>query len=580
MAGCFGDFFTKIPVLAVPEKGGPLPDSWYRYGAYYLVDDFILSVDPDPAAGIHATEFTVYKKIRILNQQGARFATIPVIKYSSDIVFFTVDVRNQDSQAVAVDSREIQSKFEETGKVVVPQANPGSTITLKIVFQSHRTPVMFEHWFVEWIPVERGRFVANTDNAAQYSFVHKVYGNRAHVEELPLDQYGSNACSWEVRNIEPIDSLPFRHRTSDAEPRVALRVDPLYNASHDPITTWRDFSEWLREFRIKPALSGSSGAVAQKAKELTRGLASQKARADTIVQWVQKNIMCDNLFLHETIGEVLKKGKSDLFLVALLCREMLDAAGVNAELVLTRPHTRGGFDPKFMTLYTCGEGLVIAHIDGKPYGIYPVYTGYPVGTYPTEFFGLCGLDVQKGDTVRLPAPLWTRAGENSRVTLRLHGDTAVHSLCQTFWELSTCAMRHRLAGKGEAQLREIIEKRVRKLGERNSLVSFSVKNISDLDAPLVLQADFRSGNPPVEMAGALRYDLSPFLERLFNGVDSMRTDDIVVNVPARFCDTVEIIKDNAAAVQLDAAPWQRHGRGHAPRQSGRGSLLGGREPGG
>jgi hypothetical protein len=30
MAGCFGDFFTKIPVLAVPEKGGPLPDSWYR----------------------------------------------------------------------------------------------------------------------------------------------------------------------------------------------------------------------------------------------------------------------------------------------------------------------------------------------------------------------------------------------------------------------------------------------------------------------------------------------------------------------------------------------------------------------
>jgi hypothetical protein len=551
-----GEVLTTIPVLSASDKGAHIPESWFRFGAYYVADDVILSVNNDPVAGGSETEYTVFKSIRILNQQGMRFATIPVPRYTANIALFSVGVLTADSTGVPVDEGDIRRKFEGSGKVVVPQAAPGSLVSVKIVFSGPKAPAVMEHWFLRPIPVETGRFVVHTDERIRFSYEYQTYGTRVALESAPVKQAGGTSTGWVVRNLEPLDSISFRRSVSEAEPRVSLRASPVYDENHEPITSWAMLTRWMGTWRIDPALFGSSGDVDEKTKEVVAGVNGDSARAEAIVTWLQKNILCQRQTVQATISDVLKKRRSDLFLVGLLCREMMKSCGIKAELVLTRDTDFGGFDSKFLSYYPCQDGMVIVHCGGVDKCVSPVYTGYPLGAYPAEYFGLSGLDIDEGKIAKLPAPLWKEGMEYSKATFDFSGDSALQTFHSEIGELSTVLMRRRLDGKSETEQREVIGKILRTRGESNAVVSFSVKNLKDLHAHLVVDARFHDNSEPEEIAGSMRHDLSQYFPRHFAGIDSTRREDISVTVPAHFIDTVEILRNPSIQVTLDASPWK------------------------
>lgn len=541
LSSCLGPI-TTIPVIDGVDSGAQVPPQWTRFGAYCIADDFILSSSADGIWGLWRTNYTIFKKIRILTPQGSKFGTITIPRYTPTLKEVRVEVVGEKGEKIAIDNNEIRSKYLESGKIVIPHADPGSTLSLRMTFLGESPPPAFEHWFMNPIPVRTGRFLVHTDDHALFSYRLASYGANHRIKEAMLHQYGGATRSWIVNDLEPIDSVPFRPRRSEMEPRVDLRIDPLHDKNGNNVVTWRNMAVLMREYMIDPVMRGSSGAIKKKVEAIIKDIPTERGRAQAIVSWLQYNINCSFAPTTSTLREVLEQGKSDLFRVSILCREMLKDAGIPAQLVLTRSHTFGGFDPQFVSFTSCFEGIVTIRLDGKEYGICPVYTGYPVGAYPPEYFGCRGLNVDKDDTVDLPEPLWKEFLQTTRVTLDFQSDTATQTMRQRFYQLSTWSVRWMLQKRGRADQREMVERILHKKDDRSDLISFETDGLGDNESPVSLIIHFRDNNPPVEMAGKRRYEVSQYLSRSFLNIDSTRRDDIVVPVPMVFRDTLEIKK--------------------------------------
>jgi hypothetical protein len=553
-AGCV-EIYTKIPVLDINESG-PTPGQWERYGAYYIADDLIISLNTTGNYGPRVTEFTVFKKIRILNTQGLHWGTIPVCHYTNHLALFECATIDASGAQTAVETSGLRSKYEESGKVVVPKATPGSTIVLRMVFTQSRAPAVYEHWFARFIPVQTGRLVVHTDAGMRFTYDHAEYGIRARPQESMLKQYGGHTVCWQVKDLEPIDSLPYVHRVSESEPRVELRINPLYGTHGNIITQWSDMAGVIDQLEIDPARENAEDEIAAKAAEITRGKKNAKTRAVAIVEWVQQNIVCSMEPVKAKVVDLLHGAKSDMVLASVLCKDLLKSAGVTSNLILTRAHSRGGFDPNMLTYAACREGILSVKFDSVEYAIAPAFAGYPVGTYPADYFDLSGLSMDSERTVKLPASRWNRYDERSRLTFSLSSDSATQTISQSFFEMSMPAVRHRLARRSENQQREAVELLLRRHGDQTTLLSFSIRGIGDYDPEVTVTSRFRNNNQPVDMAGALRYDLSPFLTGLYTDIDSARPDDIVMSVPSVHLDTLEILKGTGTEVSLDASAWQ------------------------
>jgi hypothetical protein len=552
--GCV-EIYTKIPVLDVKESG-PVPQQWERYGAYYIADDLIISMNTTDNGGPCQAEFTVFKKIKILNTQGSHWGTIPVWHYANHLALFECSVTDAAGVSTPVETSRLRSKYEESGKVVVPRVTPGSTLTLRMVFTQSRAPAIYEHWFSRFIPVQTGRLVVHTDAEMRFTYDHTEYGMRARPQRSELKQFGGHTICWQINDLVPVDSLPYAHRHSESEPRVELRINPLYGTHGNIISQWSDMAGAIDHLMIDPAMENAEDEIAAKAAEITKGKKNARACAVAIVEWVQQNIVCTLEPVKAKVVDLLHGAKSDMVLASILCKQLLKSAGVSSNLILTRAHSRGGFDPAMMTYAGCREGILVVKFDSVEYAITPAFDGYPIGTYPADYFDLSGLNMDSEKTVRLPAPRWGSYDERSHTTLSLSSDTAVQIMRQSFCELSMPPVRRKLVRHSENQQREAVEHLLRRHGDRTTLLSFSIKGLGDYDPDVTVTSRFRDNNQPVEMAGSLRYDLSPFLAGLYADIDSTRPDDIVMSVPVIHLDTMEILKETGTEVSLDASAWQ------------------------
>jgi hypothetical protein len=342
-----------------------------------------------------------------------------VWRYTDRLALFECSIVDAAGNQVPVQTSEIRSKYEESGKVVMPKVTPGSTLTLRMVFTQNHAPAIYEHWFARFIPVQTGRLVVHADDDIRFSFDHAAYGSRQLPHEYTLNQYGGHTNCWQVKNLEPVDSLPYAHRLSESEPRVALRINPLYGSHGNIINQWSEMAGAIDQLVLDPAMENAEEEIAAKAAEIARGKKNDKTRAVAIVEWVQQNIVCGLEPVKVKTVDLLHGATSDLLLVSLLCKEMLKAVGVKSDLIVTRAHSRGGFDPNFLSFSGCREGMLVVKFDSSDYAICPVFTNYPIGTYPMDYFDLYGLNMNSYKTVKLPAPRWKSFDERSHITVSL-----------------------------------------------------------------------------------------------------------------------------------------------------------------
>jgi hypothetical protein len=544
-----------IPVLDVGAPSA-VPPEWERYGAYYLADDLILSSTIDGTTGMPTTFYSVYKKLKVLNADGAKFATMIIPYYTSTLQSFDIELTDARGEQIDVNEMAMRTKYEETGKVVVPSVGAGATVSVRLLFTSLNAPAAIERWFRAPLPVYEGRFLVHLDENLRFSYEHARYGNRAFATMTMPDVYGGKNLCWTVHDLLPADSAPYSRWYSESEPRVSLRMNPLYDDERNKVENWNGIARLIKAYKITPALSDTTEAISYKIAEITRGINDERRQAEAIISWIQQNITCYMQPVQWTIGRTLAEGKSDMILATLLCREMLRTVGIDADLVLTRAKSRGGFDPAFLSYQTCTEGLLIVRIGGTPMVVCPQFTNYPPGTCPPEYIGCIGLNIDKGDTVTLPPPSWKNFAVSSHATLRFTSDTAVNTLRLRYDALSTSDMRGTLKRRGSDEQRTFVEHVLQNRGEQNELRSFSIHALDNLDSPLELTIRFCNNAPPVEMPDLARHDLSPLLTPAFIGLDSSRTGDIVVTVPAVIRDTIELMKLPDRTMQPDIEAWQ------------------------
>ncbi len=542
----------KISVKAINIIA--VPNEWKRFGAYYLADDLGITVDNIAGSNAATTEYTVNKKIRIMSSHGSVWSTIPVWRLTDHVDEFECKLFDSLGREVSLKVRDLQRKFMESGKVVVPKTSGGSTIVLKIVFKANGAPPIFEHWFPRAIPVRTGRLILKVNNNLTFSYEAKTRGDRASITETTSNSDNNKIFVWKVSDAMPDDSMSYGERASESEPRVNIRMSPLYGSHGSTVSSWSELASTLNELILEPDLESDKGEISEKAREIVSGKKNDKARAAAIVEWVQQNVVCSTDPTRASVLDVMNGKRSDMVLVAQLCQKMLAGVGIKSDLVLTRAHSRGGFDTDFMTYSGCREGIVIVKFDTTHYAFSPGFTGYPIGTYPVDYFDLSGLNINKQQVVQLPPSGWDRFEETSRATLRLSTDTAKQTLVQTYYQLSAPPVRRALQRHSEGQQHEAVESLLHMQGRYNKLDSFSIRGLGTYDPFVTITSTFTLNTAPVEYANSQRYDLSHFLFRFFGDLDSSRQEDVVFKAVSHFSDTIEIVKDQNSRLELDAQP--------------------------
>ncbi len=159
------------------------------------------------------------------------------------------------------------------------QADPGAVFGFESVLERRRIFAQFVYGFQDDLPVLTGRF--NMDLPAGGT-AQAVTLNAPPIE--PLVQ--GSRYTWELRNLPPIRREEAGPSYSALAPRVAATYFPPAGAAAEmSFADWSAVGAWLNELSAPPM--EPDAAVAQKAHELTAGVAGAWEKVKAIGEFVQ-----------------------------------------------------------------------------------------------------------------------------------------------------------------------------------------------------------------------------------------------------------------------------------------------------
>ena len=552
--GCYGPLITmRIPFIDGTEEAR-IPESWQQFGAYMMADDMIFSTRSSMYDGMSSSRIDIRKKIRILSPDGFKYATVPIPRQLTFLKEFRVVMYNADGVKVPLPVGELKRKYLETEKVVVPKVSAGATITIECVFTGLHMPTTLEHWFISPIPVANARFLLHMSLNSRSTYRDILYDNTGMIKERREDDSTGSTVEWTASNMLPPQSTPFSPRLSDVIPRVALCITPMYDRESRMVSDWEDLA---RSIRANYVLSEDASVQIRKTvREIIGKETDPEKKASLIITWLQNNIRCAMAFQINDPDEILKKRRANLLSVAVLGKRMLDAAGIKNELLLTRDHSRGGFNKVFLSPGSCIEGLLAVTVNGTVYIATPVFEYYPLGSYPTDFAGCPALNIDKGTVQMIPPSRWDHFAQSSCATIPLGDETSDASFSAVFEQHSTYAMRSLLDNMTDEQMRSVFDRMLTARSPDARLGTYTCSDLRNSTDRLSLQLHYTPSLRKVTMAGIDRYDFSSYFPDPFTLFDSTRTEPVVKHIEQRIADTLSIRHAPEKTFIIDNKDWE------------------------
>jgi hypothetical protein len=470
---------------------------------------------------------------------------VPVPLFSRNIDAFELRLWDSTGAEVPLKTYPIRGEFLESGVVLFPNVTPGCVLALRIEFKTHAPVTYHEHWFSGDIPTVRARFTfSHLDN---FSYEFKSYGP---LEPGSPGRTGKHLRRvWEQRDILPRARIEHQGSPDLTEPRVSLVLRSAFGRTVH--AKWSALVKQYAKQLLKTSFFGTDRRLAALTDSLTEGLESGVEKGDAIVRWIQDNLSIKNSPLGSiNPDEVVKRRQGNMWEITVVVREALRRAGITTDLLVTRPHTLGGFDPDFPTPAVLTVPLVVAEVGDMEYVAFPFRRGGRLGDYPIAFGDLEAISLRTGTTRMVPPPRSKTSYTIATFLLDLAEEGTSHSLQLEYRGYLAYYMRGYLMDMKEEDITEGFQKVLTGFGRSNALTSCTVRGLPRYGRPLIANITFENPGQVIERKGTVRVSLEPLFGTHFESYDTSRTTPFVYNMEHVDSVTVRITKPAGKSVSV------------------------------
>ncbi len=576
-----------VPMLARASKEPPFPDwvsaaataaplkaDWHDAKAVYVLEDTLVTVDPDG----HAVQR--YRAIvKILRQQGRDYAH-PIASFSGDAKLKSFHVWSvgpdghhysmKDSQytEVGIDDSSVLYADDRARIANPPAADPGAIVAWET---EEQLPSYFREdtWgFQNEIPTLHSVYEIDLPPGWHQEAVWSHHAALASTEVAP------NHFRWEQTNIDGIDLTDVPLAPSWAalagHMTVHFAADPLPQGD----ALWTRIGNWYTSLAAPRSEGGAD--IATEAKSIA-GDSDFMARLDHVATFMQQQIRYVAIEIgiggwqpHPT-EDVFRSRYGDCKDKATLMISMLDAVGIRATW-LSVDHRRGRIDPHAPSLF--GDHMIVAieipagysnprlravvtARSGKRYLIFDPTNEYvAIGDLPENEQGGYGVLAAGEDSQVLQLPILSPDADTTQriASFQLSPDgTLKGDVTVTHSGASSWRLRDRLSMESDKEQRQSMEQSLQEDFSSFTLDQEKTGNIRQLDRPLELQYQVTAPSYAKNAGGLLLVrprvvgDLSRGLTDKprtipisFDGVGTWR-DDFYVKLPTGY--TIDDLPD-------------------------------------
>lgn len=493
---------------AVSQAGTTAPPvTWKEAKALYLLEDTLITVDPDG----HAVE-RYRAVVKILRQQGRAYAS-PTAVFSNDARLRSFHVWSQgpdghpyamkDSEytEVGVGGDSVLYQDDRARIASPPAADPGGVVAWETVEQ---LPGYFREdtWsFQNEVPTLRSVYEIDLPPGWHEEAVWSRHAPVSPMEVAP------NHFRWEQANLDGIDltDVPL----APAWPALAGHMTVHFAA--DPLpqgdALWTRIGNWYTSLAAPRSEGG--GDLATTARSVA-GDGDFMARLSRVADFMQQQIRYVAIEIGiggwqpHSAEDVFRSRYGDCKDKATLTIAMLDAVGIRATWVSV-DHRRGRIDPNAPSLF--GDHMitaieipkgyespqlkaVVTARSGKRYVIFDPTNEYvPVGSLPENEQGGYGVLAAGEDSQVIQLPVLAPEADTTERTAKfeldangtLKGDVTLTRLGASSWQL-----RESLAMESAKEQRQAIEHSLQRDFSAFTLDQETMKNVRQLDAPVTV----------------------------------------------------------------------------------------------
>lgn len=550
--GAYASSNPQLPdwVMQAAAPSTPFPASWRDARAVFLLEDTLVTVQPDG----HATQ-RYRAVVKILRPQGRQFAT-PIAAFSKDAKLNSFHVwsigpdghhyamKDADYVERGVAPEGILYVDERIKTASAPGADPGGIIAWETEEQIPNYIAEDTWGFQNPVPtVHSGYEIDLPPGWHQYA----VWSHHAPVSPAEV---APNHFRWEQTNIDGIDleDVPLAPEWEALAGRMTLHF--AQDALPQGDALWARIGNWYTNLAAPRSEGGAD--VASTARSVAGQDGDFMARLTKIADFMQQQIRYVGIEIG--IGNLQPHPAADVFRYrygdckdkATLMIAMLDAVGIRATWVGVDTH-RGMIDPgapslmgnHAITAIEIPKGYddprlqaVVTAKTGKRYLIFDPTNEYvSVGQLPAYLQGGYGLLSAGEDSQVIQLPVLTPDADKTERLAKfelasdgtLKGDVTVLRSGASAWR-----MRGELAADTDKDQRQMLERQLQTDLSEFTLGTEKAQNVRALDKPLEL--DYEVTAPLYAKAAG---DLLLVRPRVL-GSDASGLDDKPRKVPISF----------------------------------------------
>jgi hypothetical protein len=511
-------FLAPVLVAATPE--------WVRQAAaqslpaYDAETNAAVLLDEGSVTVTGATEYLEHYRrvVRILRPEGRAEANLHVNLEAHEKVdsihCWALDRSGKEFELKDKDfaERGVVSGYElyddaraRTG--TCPAANPGSVIAFEYEVQRHVSVNEYEWEFQESIPVHESRLVIYLPAGWEY---RTLWANGSPIEP---SRRGDRGLEWTLRDLPAIDHEPMGLQPFALCRRLGVVYFPPQTTAN--AGSWEAIGRWYAQLTVDRR--NSTPELAERARQLTAGMADFDSKARSIASFLQSDIRYVAIEIGiggeqpHRAGDVFRARYGDCKDKATLLSTMLHEVSIESGYVLVDTH-RGIIVPTLPSprsnhailaielpeqIKTDTYRSVVVTKSGKRYLIFDPTDPYtPLGELRGELQDTYALLVAdgRGELIHTPlsAPDANLMARKGRFTLSAEGSLA-GEMVENWSGSHAWHERVYLMRDNEQERSQRLEHRVSRSLKGFTLENFDIKQLDQLQQDLV--TSFRFANP-------------------------------------------------------------------------------------
>jgi hypothetical protein len=483
-----------------------------------------LSVNPiDPGAGAIVlfkrgdirvetnTKIVTYVRIKILTEAGREHANVSFAARKG-LRLSKIEGRTilPSSGIVPLDSSQVhRGRIYESARgaaiiktsFALPAVEPGAIIEYRME-QNQDGWYRFDPWVFDEPGLATLRSTLKVLVAPPLALAQfPVESTRTKINARESRTVQGDNLDYVVENLAPVRpepyALPFRNQ-------AAMVIFTPYQLGYGPGSTplikkWDDVAEGMnREYR--DAISKSKEAK-KKAREIAGNISDQRARAEALYRFVQRNVAPSGLLgvgLDRTVDEVLAAKQGDQSEINALYVTMVREVNVDADLVLIAARNWQTLVGEFPNLSQFSHVITRLNLKEGISAVDAADPGAPFGELPWFETGILGIVVKGNKSQAIGIPV--NALEENLT------ETKLSSELKPGWKVES---ELAIAMKGAAAMemrRDMQEEAAETLGQR--LTNFLGKGLPDALVADVAHPDFNDSSQPLSLKAHMQYQIT------------------------------------------------------------------------